>query len=307
MKKFITVLTTTLILNSVIADKAFSIEVKTDNLNIYNKIAQVKTNQKIIAVADFVNDTGDNKFDYLQKALANSFVTSLASVPNNDLSVVERTQFEAVKKELGFSSTGYIDLNTATKIGNAVGATEIVVGGLARAGDILRLNVRVIDVKTAKVLYAFNEESSSEKDIFKLVDNLSLRISSRLLPNNPSNIATVQPIQTTQSINNPWGYSFLFPGIGQLMMNETTKGTLFAIGGVASLLTFGIAIVNHGGGSEEIAIGSGIAAVGIYTWSAIDSFYTGKSKTEVQAIQNNSKVYDSIVLKNNSINYQIKF
>jgi len=146
---------------------------------------------KVIAVADFTNDTGDTSLDYLKKGLANAIITKLAAYPN--LTLVERGRLEAVMKELGLGETGVIDANTAAKVGNALGANAIIVGGLFKAGTRLRLNVRFIDVNTIKVIFAVSEDGNSQEEILNLIDKVSEKIAQSFDTNNKI-VASPTPI-----------------------------------------------------------------------------------------------------------------
>lgn len=140
------------------------------------QIASENQIQKTLAVADFTNDTGDPAMDYLKKGLANSLVTSLAATSNSNFSIVERGQFESIIKEMGLASSGVVDVSTATKIGSALGATQVIVGGIIKIGKTFRLNVRVIEVKTSRVLLAFTEYTQSEGEILQLLDKVADKI-----------------------------------------------------------------------------------------------------------------------------------
>jgi TolB-like protein len=166
------------------------------------QIASENQSEKILAVADFTNDTGDPAMDYLKKGLANSLVTSLAATSNNNFSIVERGQFESIIKEMGLASTGVIDISTATKIGSALGATQVIVGGIIKIGTTYRLNVRVIEVKTSRVLLAFTEYTKSEGEILQLLDkvadkiviSLSLPVQQAIIPSEqPADLAGKTP------------------------------------------------------------------------------------------------------------------
>jgi TolB-like protein len=123
--------------------------------------------------------------DYLKSGLSNSLVTSLGVNANDSFSIVERSQFESLLKEMGLASTGIVDVSTATKIGNALGATEVVVGGIVKLGNTFRLNIRVINVKTSKLQSAFTEYTNSEGDILKLIDKIAYQIVQSLSQNDP--------------------------------------------------------------------------------------------------------------------------
>ena len=156
-------------------------------------IASVSEGQKILAVADFSNDTGDSSMDYLKKGLANSLVTTLGMDSKNNFSIVERGQLESLIKEMGLSEGGLVDVSTATKLGSALGASQIIVGGLIKLGNTLRLNIRVIDVRTSRLLLAFSEYAENEGDVLKQLDKVSTKIVSELSGNKTNSPATNIP------------------------------------------------------------------------------------------------------------------
>ena len=162
-----------------------------------------KDSSKIIAVSDFTNDTGDNALDYLRKGLANAIITKLAAYSN--LTLVERGRLEAVLKELGLGDSGVVDANTAAKVGNALGANAIIVGGLFKAGSKLRLNVRVIDVTTIKVLQAVSEDGSSQEEILTLIDKVSERVARSFTGEKvfPTSVPTLEPTPVPTVVPTP--------------------------------------------------------------------------------------------------------
>lgn len=178
MKLFNKRLTVTLIFLQILAfsrTEAYS-QSNTPKSQVDQYLIAASEPQKIIAVADFTNDTGENSMDYLKKGLANSLVTSLGINPKSNFSLVERGQLESLIKEMGLTETGLVDVNNATKIGNALGATQIIVGGLIKLGNTLRINVRVIDVRTSRLMLAFSEYADSEGDVLKRLDKVADKI-----------------------------------------------------------------------------------------------------------------------------------
>lgn len=135
-------------------------------------------NSKSIAVAEFTNDTGEPRFDYLKKAFAESLMTKLARRP--ELSFVERSQLDKAIKEIGFGQTAFADGAKAAQIGKMAGANALVTGSLIKAGDRFEINVRMIDVETAKVLVSESHAFKSENEAFPAVDYLALLIPRKL-------------------------------------------------------------------------------------------------------------------------------
>ena len=175
MKKFKSLLLSLLILIQFLSVNEHSLVAEPIN-NSSTTLIAANQSQKVLGVADFTNDTGDSNMEYLKKGLANSLVTSLGASSNGSFSIVERGQLESIIKEMGLANTGVVDISTASKIGNATGATQIIVGGIIKLGATYRLNVRVIEVKTSRVLLAFTEYTQSEGDILKLLDKVADKI-----------------------------------------------------------------------------------------------------------------------------------
>ncbi len=106
----------------------------------------------VVAVLYFDNNTSDKALDVLQKGLADMMVTDLSQV--EDLVVVERSKLQALLKELKLQRTRYFNKKTAVRIGRGLGARYAVTGAVAAVSPQMRLDVRLIDVKTSKVVVA---------------------------------------------------------------------------------------------------------------------------------------------------------
>jgi TolB-like protein len=137
---------------------------------------------RTVAVLYFDNDTGDAANQYLGKALADMMVTDLSTAPG--VQVVEREKLEALLAELKLQRTRYFDPKTAQKIGKGLGAEYAVAGSFASVAPAIRLDVRVIQIATGKVIKA--SQVSGQKDRFfeleralvdKLVDGLAVTLS----------------------------------------------------------------------------------------------------------------------------------
>lgn len=293
-------------------------------------LASTTESQKILAISDFANNTGDSKLDYLKDAITDSLITSLVSNSNSQLSIVERSQFKAIVKEMGFANTGLIDVSTATKLGNALGASQVIVGSLAKAGNVLRLNVRVIDVKTAKVLFAFSEDGESEKEIFNLVDNISEKIVPKLLnkketiannvekniENKPKKNTSVTASRSQRSSSIFWVGSIFIPGLGQLMMGEPLSAFSF-FGSTVLFYTLGLATTpSLSSGDYTVAFLMYTCYFILYIWNIIDAFILSNPSEEKEVLLNDerlaliqgfNKISNKIETKNGTISYKIDF
>ena len=105
---------------------------------------------KNLAVVGFseINGYQSAMTDYLTE----EFTTALFTV--GDFSVVERSQLARVLKEQEFYATGIFDKDHIAELQKLLGVDAIVAGTVTRIGKQLRINVRVIDVETARVFGA---------------------------------------------------------------------------------------------------------------------------------------------------------
>jgi TolB-like protein len=123
----------------------------------------------IVAVLYFDNNTGDPSFDVLQKGFADMMVTDLSAV--QQLQVVEREKLQKLLEELELQKSGYFDPKTALRIGQGIGAQFAVTGSFQALDPTLRIDVRLIEIATSKVLVA--EQVSGEKNrLFDLQQQL---------------------------------------------------------------------------------------------------------------------------------------
>lgn len=136
--------------------------------------------QKItIAIMDFQNTSGKSNLDYLQQAIPEALITRLAESGN--LNIVERTRLEDTLQEMKLGMVGLVDQDKAAEIGKAVGANAIMVGSFLEISNVIRLNARLINVQTSKVVTAKTIQGQSGTQIFNLMDDLAIAIEDQLL------------------------------------------------------------------------------------------------------------------------------
>lgn len=125
--------------------------------------------EPVVAVLYFDNNTGDAGFDVLQKGFADMMITDLASV--DGITVVEREKLEALLGELKLQNTDYFDKKTALKLGKGLGARYAVTGSFAAVKPKLRIDVRMIDIETGRIVVATKVTGGSD-DVFELEQQL---------------------------------------------------------------------------------------------------------------------------------------
>jgi len=100
-------------------------------------------------------------------------MTTLAR--SRDLILVERLQIEKAFENLALEQTGIVKEESAVKVGEWLGADVIVLGNFAQFGGIFRLDARLIEVKTGKLLVAQSVKGEQTKVIDK-IDELGIEI-----------------------------------------------------------------------------------------------------------------------------------
>ena len=105
-----------------------------------------------MCVLYFDNHTGDTSWDPLKKGLADMVVSDLSGV--DGLTVVERSRLEDVLGEQKLQRTGHFDPATAVKVGKLLGARYAVTGSISAVAPKIRIDVRLIEVQTGKVVVA---------------------------------------------------------------------------------------------------------------------------------------------------------
>ena len=147
----------------------------------------------VIAVVDFRNTGNDKSYDYLEDTIPEAIITYLAKGGN--VEIVERSRLKDALKELELGMTGIIDEQTAVEVGRAVGANAILLGSFVSIGDVIRINARLIDVKTSRIIKAETVQGGVGKEIFNLMDEMARSIETQLI-GEAEQVVQTQPIQT---------------------------------------------------------------------------------------------------------------
>ncbi len=163
-------------------------QVVTDELRAWaaGVIAQEKqlsaiTGEKSVAVLYFLNKTGDNSLDPLQKGMALMLITDLAKVKG--ISVVERVRLQALMEEMHLATSGLTTPGTSPRIGKLLRAWWIVGGDVAGSRQQMELRSRVLEVLNSLILGepasqgSLGEVFRMEKDIlFEIIKLLKIKL-----------------------------------------------------------------------------------------------------------------------------------
>ena len=157
------------------------------------------------------NQTGEDKYNYLRKVLADVLITDLGK--SRYLQVMTFPRMFDLLKSIGYEDVEIIDASMGFEICELVGAKAMVLPSLMKSGDIFVLNAQVLDVKTKELIASpYRVTGEGEGSILgNLVDDLTdniktgLEISIKEIQKEKKDIAQL----TTTSLE---AYKYYFTG-----------------------------------------------------------------------------------------------
>jgi len=152
-------------------------------------------NKKTIAVLDF--DTRGAVTPDEAGTLAERMRSYL--VHTGEFIVVERGKMASILQEQGFQQTGCTSNECAVEVGRILNVQEMVAGAIGKIGARYTLDVRSIDVESARILSTITKEYSGEAE--GLIDLIEL-IARQLAGKVGGISVTTTPVSATVFIDN---------------------------------------------------------------------------------------------------------
>jgi TolB-like protein len=146
---------------------------------------------RTVMVLYFDNRTNDRDLDVLSKGLADMLVTDLSGV--RGIQVVEREKLDEIVKEIDRSKTKFFDPATAQRLGKGVGAAFAITGSIAALEPKIRLDIRLIEVATAKVVMG-DHVVGKKDEFFALEEALVAKFSAGLAAEGGTATSRVQSL-----------------------------------------------------------------------------------------------------------------
>jgi non-specific serine/threonine protein kinase len=132
--------------------------------------------QRRIAVISFENQTGDQSYDYLRKAIPNLLITSLEQ--SEFLQVVTWERMQDLLKLMDRENVEIIDKELGFELCRSDGLETVVVGSFTKIGEIFATDAKVLEVETKKLLSCATSRGSGVDSILeRQIDELSSSIS----------------------------------------------------------------------------------------------------------------------------------
>jgi tetratricopeptide (TPR) repeat protein len=127
-----------------------------------------------IAVLYFENNTGDPSLDWLRTALTDMLVTDLSQSPQ--VEILGTDSLYQILKEMNQLDERVTSLEVVQKVAERGNVSNVILGSFTKAGDMIRINVRLQDASTGKIMTSERVEGQGEAAIFPMVDDLTRRI-----------------------------------------------------------------------------------------------------------------------------------
>jgi TolB-like protein len=142
---------------------------------IHSKSAPVppKCIRKTLAILPFENYSGTEMLTFFAKGFADMLTTNLSSV--KELSLVERQRINEILNELEISQLGTFERKDVLRIGKILGVDYILTGSCMQVKNQIRVDCHMLDMQTGLIVTA-HKSYANEKDIIKLVENVSVKI-----------------------------------------------------------------------------------------------------------------------------------
>ena len=132
--------------------------------------------RRSIAVINFENQTGEEKYDYLQRAIPNLLITSLEQ--SEYLQVTTWQRLNDLLKQLKKEDLEVIDEDLGFQLCKMDGIEALVLGSYIKAGETFATDVKVIDVNSKQLLRSVSAKGEGIASILnRQIDELSQEIS----------------------------------------------------------------------------------------------------------------------------------
>ncbi|MEK6793648.1 MAG: CsgG/HfaB family protein [Spirochaetota bacterium] len=153
--------------------------------------ASVLMARETLSVLYFDNTAKNNSYNWLSKGIADMLITDLSGKISMD--IVERQELQKVMKEQELSLTGAVDTAKAIAIGKLLAATRLLYGSYIIEGRTVRIDAKLTDSTTGKILRTFSVSGETSK-VLVVQHELFLSITSVLVGKTVNVVVVDRPL-----------------------------------------------------------------------------------------------------------------
>jgi TolB-like protein len=122
-------------------------------------LAATAKSKPTIAILTFDYGGKNVTLEPLREGLAQMLIADVSNL--SDVQVVERTRLKALLEEQKLGRSGKIDPATAARVGKLLGARFLVLGSYFDIAESMRIDARVVEVETGKIVRAVGANGAS--------------------------------------------------------------------------------------------------------------------------------------------------
>ena len=123
-------------------------------------------------------------------------------VASGSFLVIERGKMNEILGEQNFQLSGCVSSECAVEVGQLLGVSRMITGGIGKIGKTFTLDVRVIDIETSQIIESVQLDYTGEIDgLLSEIRKIAFRLSGKeVKPTPPPIIATPTPLPTPPKV-----------------------------------------------------------------------------------------------------------
>ena len=135
------------------------------------------TGKPSVAVLYFENNTGNPQLDWLRTGLTDMLVTDLSQSP--DVEVLPTDRLVQILGQMRRQDDRVVSFDVVQEIAKRAGVKSVILGSYVKAGDTIRINLKLQDAASGRLVSSERVEAAGEASLFPTVDDLTKRIKAK--------------------------------------------------------------------------------------------------------------------------------
>ena len=137
-------------------------------------VVQATGSRPSVAVMYFENNTGDEEMDWLRTGLTDMLVTDLSQSP--DVEVLSTDRLVQILGSMQKLEDRVVSFDTVQEVARRAGVKHVMLGSYIKAGDAIRINLKLQEAATGKILSSERVDAANEASLFPTMDDLTRRL-----------------------------------------------------------------------------------------------------------------------------------
>ena len=142
-------------------------------------IAEATGTRPSVAVLHFENNTGNPAMDWLRTGLTDMLVTDLSQ--STAVEVLSTDRLVQILRDLGSLDDRTVSFETVQEVARRGHVQHVLLGSFVKAGDAIRINVRLQDAATGRIISTERVDAPNEGALFPTMDDLTRRVKTRFI------------------------------------------------------------------------------------------------------------------------------